>query len=153
MEYSNWAIEKAFDSGIINEDKLIIEYYLTTTQIIKDLVNQNFKKQYIVEFTTTILKKQKKCKSLLNIISNSAIQDKLNLKIKYKEFLENKEQIYNLMRDGYRFAIVLDNSFEMNIQNIEKLSMFNFIIVSKNLENYEELMKYEDKIKNMIKVL
>ena len=60
IEYSELAVNKVFNVGIINEDKLIIEYYLITVQIIKDIIRQNFKKQYIVEFAETLLSKPKK---------------------------------------------------------------------------------------------
>ena len=91
MEYSEMAINKVFNKGITNEDKLIIEYYLITVQVIKDIIKQNFKKQYIVEFAETLLDKPKKIKGLLNSIDNVAIQDKICLKIRYEHFKENKE--------------------------------------------------------------
>ena len=138
--------------GIVNEDKLIIEYYLVVIQVLKDILKQNFKRQYIVEFASTILKKPKKLKSLLNIINNSGIQDKICLKIKYEQFLERKEQYYELMREGYRIAIIIDNSFETNYKNIETLKMFRFIILKRQSKHYEEIMNYKEELKNVIEI-
>ena len=152
LVYSEFAIDKAFNMGIVNEDKLIIEYYLVVIQVLKDILKQNFKRQYIVEFASTILKKPKKLKSLLNIINNAGIQDKICLKIKYEQFLENKERYYELMRDGYRIAIIIDNSFEVNYKNIENLKMFRFIILNKQLKHYEEIMNYKEDLKNVIEI-
>ena len=118
MEYSELAINKVFNMGITNEDKLTIEYYLIVVQIIKDIIRQNFKKQYIVEFAETLLEKPKKIKGLLNSIDNVAVQDKISLKIRHEHFIENKEKVYELMREGYRFSIILDNSFEVNYKKI-----------------------------------
>lgn len=150
--YSNFAIEKAFNAGIIKEDKLTVEYYLVVVQVIKDLLKQNFKRQYIVEFASTLLKKSKKLKSLLNIIDNVGIQDKISMKIRYENFIENKEKVYELMREGFRFAIILDNSFEIDFKNIEDLNMFKYIILNKNLKHYEEIMEYQDSLHNVIKI-
>lgn len=151
-EYSEYALNKAFNIGIINEEKLMVEYYLITAHILKDILKLNFKKMYIVEFTTSILKKPKKLKSLLNIIDNGAIQDKLCLKIRYEQFMENKEKVYELMRNGYKFAIILDNSFENNFKNIESLQLFSFIIINKNLKYYYEIIKNKENIHNIIEI-
>lgn len=150
MEYSDMAINKVFNMGITNEDKLIIEYYLITVQIIKDIVRQNFKKQYIVEFAETLLSKPKKIKSILNCIDNSAIQDKISLKVRHEHFIENKENIYELMREGYRFAIILDNSFEANYKNIENLKMFKYVIVNRESKQYETIMQINNEVNNNI---
>lgn len=153
MEYSKLAIDKVFNSGIINENKLIVEYHLISVQIIKDIIKQNFKKQYIVEFAETLLKKPQKIRGILNIIDNAAIQDKVSLKIRNEYYLENKEEIYDLMREGFRFAIVLDNSFEVNYKNIENLKMFKFVIINNDSKDYDEIIKMSDEIRDNIIVV
>ena len=143
--YSEYAKNKAFNIGIVNEDKLIIEYYLTVIKIIDDINKLNFKRQYIVEFSDTLLKKPKKLKSLLNIINNGAIQDKISLKIRYEKYIENKEEIHEIMRNGYKIAIILDNSFEVNYKNIESLEMFKYIIINQDVKYYQEFKKNTNK--------
>ena len=150
MEYSEMAINKVFHSGITNEDKLVIEYYLISVQIIRDVIKQNFKKQYIVEFAETLLEKPKKIKSILNIIDNAVIQDKLCLKIRHEHFIENKEAVYELMREGYRFAIILDNSFEANYKNMENLKMFKYVLLNKDSKQYGQVMQFNKEVKNNI---
>ena len=152
MIYSNQAIDNVFNSGMVQEDKLFVEYNLIAVEVISDILKGNFKKQYIKEFTTTLLEKSRKLNSLLNIINNAAVQDKVNLKITYKEFLENKEIIYELMRNGFRFAIVLDNSFKPQYSNFEKLKTFNYTIANKDLKYYEKVIANESIIKNLIKI-
>lgn len=152
MVYSEFAVNKAFNMGITNEDKLIIEYYLVVLQVLKDILKQNFKRQYIVEFAETLLDKPKKIKSLLNIIDNLGIQDKICLKMKYEHFLEKKDKVYDLMRDGYRIAIIIDNSFETNYKNIENLKMFRFVILNKQLKCYEEIIQHKENLQNVVEI-
>ena len=151
-EFSNYAIERAFNQGIINEDRLLVEYYLTTIHVMKDILKANFKKQYILEFNHKLLKKSKKLKSLLNIIDNGIIQEKVSLKIRYEYFLENKEMVFELMQQGYRFTIILDNSFEANYKNIEDLNMFKYVIINRNIKNYEEVMEYKKDLSNVLRI-
>lgn len=152
LEYSEFAINKAFQMGLVNEDKLIVEYYLAVLQILKDIVKQNFKRKYIVEFAATLLKKPKKIKNILNIINNAAIQDKISLKIKYEEFLKNKQEIYDLMREGYKITVILDNSFEPNFKDIESLQMFEFVIINQGLKYYEEVINNKGNLNNVIEI-
>lgn len=152
LEYSEFAINKAFQMGIINEDKLVVEYYLTVLQILKDIIKQNFKRKYIIEFAATLLKKPKKIKSILNIIDNPAIQEKVSLKIKYEQFLDNKDSVYELMREGYKITVVLDNSFDATFKDIEGLQMFEFVIINKNLEKYEEIINNKGDLQNIIEI-
>ena len=150
--YSEIAIKKAFNTGLVKEEKLYIEYYLIALKIITDLKKLNFKRQYIAEFSDTLLKKDKKIKGVLNIIDNAAIQDKLSLKIKYKKYKEFAHEVEDLIKSGFHIAIILDNSFEVNYYNIEKLDMFSYVIVNEELENYDEIMNYRNSIRNLIEV-
>lgn len=150
--YSEYAIEKAFNSGIINEDKLEIEYYLIVIQILKDLIRQNFKKIYIVEFASSLLDKSKKLKSILNIINNTGVKDKLCMKIKYEDFEKQKDKIYELMGEGFRFAIVIDNSFIPDYKNIQCLQLFKYIILNKQLDCYDEFIRNKSDLKNIIEI-
>lgn len=152
LVYSDFAINKAFQIGLVGEDKLVVEYNLVAVQILKDILKLNFKKKYILEFADTLLNKPKKIKSILSIINNLAIQDKVSLKIKYEEFEKNKEVVYDLMRDGFGITVILDNSFEPTYKNIESLKMFDFIILNRNLKQYENIMDYKEEMKNVIEI-
>lgn len=152
MIYSNRAIEKVFNTGVIKENKLIVEYYLVTVEIIKEIVKGNFKKQYIVEFASALFKKVNKLKTLLNIINNIGIQDKINLKLTYSDFIENKENIYELMRNGFKIAVVIDESFIPDYEMLEKLNMFSYVIINKNLESYDEILKNRVGLNNIVEI-
>lgn len=150
--YSTWALERTFSSGIISEDKLNVEYSLISALVIKDIMRGNFKKQYIVEFIPSLLKKSKKLKSILNIINNPAVQDKVSLKIKYQDFEENKEEVYELMRNGYRFAIIIDDTMDTSYATLQKLNAFSYILISRELKRYEAIMADKVVLRNIIEI-
>ena len=56
------------------------------------------------------------------------------------------------MREGYKITVILDNSFEPNFKNIESLQMFEFVIINRNLKNYEEIMNNIDNLHNIIEI-
>lgn len=150
--YSMQAIQGVFNSGLIAEDKLFVEYNLIVIEVIKDILKGNFKKQYIIEFNSDLLKKRKKLERLLQIVNNPAVQDKINIKIEYKDFIKNKDTIYDLMRNGYRIAIMLDNLFEPEYANFQRLNAFNYILASKRLSYYDKILVNEEMLKGLIKI-
>ena len=152
-QYSDLIIRKTFNTGITNEDKLVIEYYLVVVQIIKDLINNKLDRQYILEFADTLLNKSKKIENLLNIISNSAIQEKVCLKIRYEQFIEHKEILYDLMKNGFGVAVIMDGAFKIETASIEKLKVFRHVIINPNLTYYKEFMRRSNNVlKNILEI-
>ena len=147
--YSDFAIKKAFETGNTREDKQFVEYYLLTGQVIKDILLGKMKKQYIVELVDTNLDKKQKMKRLLEIIKNPYIQDKISLKIEYKDFLKNKSAISEIIRQGFKIAIVLDDTFDLNIEELTRLEIFKFVLINKTNKYYEDI---KSKIKNVIEI-
>ena len=149
MIYSQTAIEPAYNSELISEDRLLPEYTLLSLIVARDIVESNFKDQYIVEFTHTLLRKKQKLKRVLEIIDDPAIQDKVNLKVNYEDLEKDKKYIFDLMKDGYKFALELDNTLK-DAGEIEKLSMFSYIVVPKKVKLYKELMRRYKKVNKII---
>ena len=118
LVYSEFAINKAFNIGIINEDKLAIEFYLISIEVLKDVLKQNFKKKYILEFAPSLFEKPKKLKSILNILNNPILQEKVSIKLRYEQFLNHKDIVYELLREGFRITAILDSSFTIDYKNI-----------------------------------
>ncbi len=148
--YSNKVINEVFNEGTINEDKLIVEYTLLAALCVQDINNAIFSKVYIVDFAKTLLSKAKKLKQTLRVLDDPAIQDKIILKLQYSDFVLNKDLIYTLMKDGFKFAIIIDENFTATLANLKKLDVFEYLIVSKESKNYEPIQDYETKINNEI---
>ena len=148
-QYSDSAIEKVFTEGIVAEDKLQIEYILLSIVAIKDIINGNFKDSYIAEFTTTLFKKKQKLDSILSLIGNQALQEKISLNITYSDYIKNQKSVFEYTKKGYNFVITLDNSIK-SIEDVEKLKMFKIVIAPKNLVLYKEIKSNKSILDNVI---
>ena len=148
--YSENAIYDVFNENVINEDKLLIEYHLLTVKCIKEVIEGNFKTKYTLAFSMTFFKKKNKLSQILKIINNQIILDKIKLKISYSDFIKHKTQIYNLMQEGYKFAVALDEKFKVDRDNVTKLNIFDFIIVNEKIKYYEDLLEYEEILPNLV---
>ena len=144
--YSRYAIEKAFNDGIVAEDKLFVEYYMVNTKILKDAINGDYNNKYLLEFNSNILKKKDKLSNLLNIFDNDLAKDLLSLKINYSNFISNKEKVYELIREGYKFSVIIDNKYE-NYEKVDinTFDVFEYIILNnKDIEKYKEFKEFDN---------
>ena len=49
------AIDKVKTESIVAVNKLLVEYYLVSSLILKNIIKGNFKKKYLVEFSPKLL--------------------------------------------------------------------------------------------------
>lgn len=139
--YSDYAINKVFDSNIIAEDKMFVEYYLISVLILKKIISMDFNFQYLIDFDLTIYEKKNKWSWLINIISNDALEEHTAFKIKYSTYLENKNIINNLIRNGFNFGIALDKTYTLDPLLDNTLVLFKYII-TESKEKYQNNAKF-----------
>lgn len=152
MIYSNNAIEKVFNSDIVNEDKLFIEYILISIQIINDIEDGNYNQNYLVEFSYSLFEKKQKSNRLLEVINNQSIQDRISFVIDYKNFIKYKEEIYDFIKEGFKIAIKLDETFEFDIIELKRLTIFSYILVDTNFKYYQDVLKNKNLLENIIEI-
>ena len=149
IQYSDTVIEKVYTEGIISEDKLQIEYILLSIIAIRDIINGNFRDTYIAEFTSTLFKKNQKLESILTLISNQALQEKISLNITYSDYVKNQKSVLEYTKKGYYFVITLDDSVK-SIEDVEQLKMFKIVIAPKNMALYKEIKANKSILNNVI---
>jgi hypothetical protein len=123
---------------------------MLTGQCIKDVNNCVFGKRYLVDFATSLFEKEKKIKQVLRVIDDTAIQDKIVLKIQYEDFMKNKEKVYELMRDGFRFGVILNDTFIPSLLELKKIEMFEYILVPKEFDSVEDIKENEGRIESVV---
>ncbi len=140
MIYSSEAINMAYNTENTKSERLLAEYTLLSLLVTRDIVESDFKDVYAVEFPTSIFKKKMKFTQTMETINDPALQEKIILKIKYGEFVEYKKDIFELMKNGYKFALVLDDELE-EVGQLKKLQMFEYIIANKDLTYFKQIEK------------
>lgn len=149
MQYSETAIEKVFTEGIVAEDKLQVEYMLLSLISVRDIVDGDFKDIYIAEFANTLFKKKAKLDSILSLIGNQALQEKIHINLDYSDYMKNQKAVLEYTNKGFNFAITLDNEIK-SVEDVEKLKMFKFVIAPKKLVLYKELKQNKAILNNVI---
>ena len=147
--YSETAIKKAREKDSISEDLTAISFLQVSVRIANDLIACDFDNEYIVDLPKSYFDKKTKIKSLFSIIDNAYVQDRLRIAIDFATFTRYKSYVMEYIRNGFVFAIKLDESFDYNSDNIEYLELFDKIIIETDKYYYKD-MKKRGKIKDRI---
>ncbi len=131
--YSDYAIDNVFNNGVVGENKLFIEYYMTALRVLRDAEYYEFNRQYMVEFNPEIIVKEEKIRRLLNIIDNDLMKDKISLKITYTDYLNNKDKITKIIKKGYSFTLVIDDKYEYLDNELLLCNLFRYVIIPKDV--------------------
>ena len=147
--YSDLAIRKAEESDVISEDLECITLLQVSALIINNLMTCEFDKVYYVRVSDSLFDKKSKLSRVFGIVDNPYVQDRLRIILNYKCFVKNKADIMELVRNGFVFALNLDDSFEFSSDNIEYLELFDKILIKTDKYYYKD-MKNNGKIKSRI---
>lgn len=144
--YNSTVIDKVFKSKDLIDKRSIVEYNFTSLQILKDLISGSYY-EYLITYPPKASANPEKLEQLFNIINNEMLLSRIVIKINFKDFLNEKEIIYEYMRLGYKFAAVLENGFIEDDYNLNLLRVFKYIIINRR-NSFIDVNSY----KNIIKV-
>lgn len=129
--YSSYSINRVFKSDIISEDMCFIEYNMISKIVLDNIINKEYNKEYLVDFPFIITSKKEKTNRLLNIITNDLIRENVIIKVTYEYYTKYKSFISVLIKDGVKFAVIIDDTFDYEESSIIWLNIFTYIITNK----------------------
>jgi len=145
--YSEYAIDRAYNTGTVSEDKLFITYILASELVLNNAINLDFSRYYLVPIASTLFEKEKKFTRLINVINNVLAKKFISIRITYTDYKKNKTKINNLITEGYSFGIELDSKYT---GNTSELALFPYIFVYEDSPEYEMLLREKDLLKSKI---
>lgn len=123
--YSEFAINNVYNRGIVLENRLFINYYMVSINILKDILDLD-NNSYIVSFSNSLFEKEDKLKRLFNIIDNDVMKDRIIIKVYEDEFLEYKDEFLNYISEGHKFIIYLNS--DSKIKNDPIIKVFSYMV-------------------------
>ncbi|MBP5684373.1 MAG: hypothetical protein J6X02_03855, partial [Bacilli bacterium] len=141
--YSEYAINKVYNSGVINEDKLFITYIMASDLVLDNAKKLDFSRKYLVDMPGTIYSKTKKITRLLEILNNPLAKKQIIIKLCYNDYIKNRDVINEKINNGYLFALIIDDKFD---GNIDEFVLFPYVLVDEENEYFDEIMNEKSKI-------
>ena len=139
--FSDIAVNRVYNSGTINEDKMLVYYTLLSREILLDMIRYEYDHKYLIEFPESIIDKNSKLDNLIKIIDILYLKERIIMKIPYHDYKEHKDTYDSLIHDGYSFAVIIDD--EIN-DDLVMFNIFSYIIVDSEKEKIFE--KYNNVI-------
>lgn len=135
-------VEMTFNEGLIAEDKMFVSFPLVTIEALKDVLDGNFNKIYLVDLSYDIFKKRQKMDKIFEYISNQASQDKISFLCTFEQFQYYRKDIFKLMRKGYGFTLKTNKDMpKLTAEDIKILEIFDFILADPNDVNKKKYNK------------
>ena len=64
----------------------------------------------------------------------------ISIYINYEDFINNKDLIYNYIRNGFRFSLVIDNTFDKD-KSLGILDIFAYILVLDDMKISSQIIR------------
>lgn len=142
--YSEYAIERAYDSEVVVENKVYLMLLLLSSRVLKDSMELKYDNNYVIDFPVSLFDKQKKILKYIKAIDNDYLKTKIHLKIKYQDYKKYKKQINNLINQGFSISLELDETYDMDFSC---LLLFTYIFLDKKYRYYDIIMNSRDDVK------
>lgn len=124
--FSDIAVNRVYNTGVINEDKMLVYYTLLSREVLLDMINYDYNKKYLISFPESIIDRSSKLENLLKIIDLDYLKEKIVMEISYHDYKEYKDSYDYLIHKGYSFAVIIDDEIK---DDIVMFNVFAYIIV------------------------
>ncbi len=129
--YSDYIVDKTYQEGIVAEDKIAVLINLLLMQIVKDMLEADFNKKYIVYIPDSLYSKENKLNNIFEIFEDEYAKNNIIVLTKYEDL--NKKIIKRFVKEGYHFAISLGNS-EVKTKDQGCIELMDYIFVDKKVK-------------------
>lgn len=158
--YSDYIIEKTYNEGVIAENKVLILLNLLSIRLVRDMIESDFEKKYIIYIPKTLYTKVKKLEKILKIIDDSYAKDSVIILLEFANLNTYKTTIRKFKKEGYNFAVSISDYIKNNQKNYPNINLSEYVFVDKDIPNIvktlsnlpEDMMDkiiYEDIIQNI----
>lgn len=140
--YSDYIIDKTYTEGIVAEDKMYVMITLLSVQLIKDMMASNYNKRYFIHIPDSIYEKNKKLDKLLKMLDDAFAKNSVYILVKYNELLSNKKIIKEIRQEGYKFAVMFDENYELLAKDKGNLFITNYIFIDKIIGDKDKIVSF-----------
>jgi signal peptidase len=138
--YSDYIVDKTYTEGLVAEDKLEVLATLLSSQLVKDMLNKEFSKKYIVTIPDSLFTKQKKLEKIIGMFDDGHAKNTVLFLITVDIANDNKKMLRKLIQDNYHFAIDMSNLKNIRKKDESSLYMVDVLVASNSNNAVKEIL-------------
>jgi len=146
--YSEYIVDKTFTEGIIAEHKVMVLLNLLHINIVRDMLDLEENKKYFICIPNSIYTKPNKLEKIFKMFEDEYAKNNIIVVVEYANLIEYSEQITNLRKKGYQFAIILDNETKTN--NNKYIEIAEYLFIDKKIMTYNLISSIPDDLTQKI---
>jgi len=148
--FSDYAIEKSFNTGVVNEDKMFVLLSMSSELLLQNAISLDFSRYYVVEFPNTLFLKEKKIERFFGYIDNELSKKQLIINIRYEDYISNGKIINSFISRGFSFCITIGEYFDENFSNF---ILFTHVFLYDDSQFYDMIMENKESISAQLIIL
>lgn len=143
--YSDYIVDKTYSEGIIAEDKVMVLLNLLLINVVKDMLDLEDNKKYFMHIPDSIYIKPNKLDKMFKLFEDEYAKNNIIIVTEPKALIEYSEQIIELRKKGYQFAIIIKDETEFNYNKYIELA--EYILINKKVMTYDLASSIPENIK------
>ena len=129
--YSEYIVDKTYSEGIVAEDKVEVLASLLIAQLVKNMMNKDFKSKYIIYISGSLYEKDVKLTKVFKTLDDDFIKNNINILVKYEDLAKYKKIIKDLKKKGYNFSVDMTGVDKIKKTDEAMLHIVDFIFIKK----------------------
>lgn len=129
--YSEYIVDKTYSEGIVAEDKVEVLASLLIAQLVKNMMNKDFKSKYIIYISGSLYEKDVKLTKVFKTLDDDFIKNNINILVKYEDLAKYKKIIKDLKKKGYNFSVDMTGVEKIKKTDEAMLHIVDFIFIKK----------------------
>lgn len=138
--YSDYIVDKTYQEGIVAEDKIQVLLTLLLRQISMDMLDGSFNKKYVIYIPNTLYTKEKKFYNMLKTFDDEFAKNSIIMLINYNELSDNSKLIKDCVKNGYHFAVDLENVEKVKVKDNKVIGIMDYIFMGRRSRERKALL-------------
>ena len=134
--YSEEAINKVYEEGIVAEDKIKVLMTLLQIRLGKDMFKAEFDNEYFVTIPNSLCGKERKFEKLLATNDNMFTKESVIYLISYDSFVQHMKVIKKLVLNNYRFSCYIDEKTNFVKKSKEVFTISEYVFIDNSIKTF-----------------
>lgn len=143
--YSEYIVDKTYTEGIVAEDKIQVLLTLLSKELVTNMLNGDFSKKYVIYIPESVYKKENKLDDIFEMFSDEFAKSSIIVLVEYSNLSDNKDIIKKLIKQGYHFAININDTAKFKVSDQVMFEMADNLFISNKNPFKESVLLFLNK--------